>query len=235
MHNQSLFVKVVIWFMIFLMSVGFAALVIAPFMSGSSLFGGSDGRSATEELLQEARADVKRDRCTDEKDVPTGKRLDRCKDALLSVGSSYISLASPTQEDPEPPRDSQRNLDRAEDAYRAAYELDTKDADIAARYAGFLRDAGKSQEALDIWTTLVKANPKNEDYLIQKAGAQSQTQDLDGAIATYRLFLKRFPDSGQVEQIKEQIKTLQDQKKEQANGGGASALGGAGSAPITIN
>lgn len=232
MPNQSLFVKIVIWFMVFLMSIGFVGLVIAPFVGNSALFGGDpSGRDATREQLEEARADVRKDDCTDEKKPPKGERLERCKDALERLGASYRSLATPTETDTEAPRDSRRNLERAGDAWQALYELDPDDEDSATLYASYLRDSGKAQQSLDIWQKLVKENPQNEDYLLQLAGTHQALGDIDQTIATYRLFIRRFPDSGQVEQIREEIKNLQEQQEQQAAGGGAIGPDGQ---PITV-
>lgn len=229
MPNQSLFVKIVIWFMVFLMSVGFVGLVIAPFVSNTALFGGDpSGRSATQELVVEAREDVRRDDCTDTEDKPTGARLERCKDALERLASSYTTLATPGETDTEVPRDSRRNLERAGDAWRTLYELDPEDDESAARYAGFLRDSGKTQQSLDIWTRLAKENPENEDYLLQQAGAYTQLQQTDEAIATYRTFIRRFPESGQIEQIREEIENLREQQEQAAAGGGEAQ-------PITVS
>jgi tetratricopeptide (TPR) repeat protein len=229
MQNQSLFVKIVIWLMIFLMSVGFAALVIAPFVQTSSLFGGSgSGHDATKELVKEARADIKKDDCTDTKPPIEGKRLDRCKAAFQSLASSYTTLTRPEEDGGEVPRDAKRNFDRAGDAWRSLYELDKDDEDSAVRYADYLSQAGKSQQSLDLWTKLVNEHPKNEDYLLRQAGVYTQLQQLDKAIATYQLFKKQFPESGQIEQIDEEIKNLQEQKKQQAAGGGQNA-------PISVN
>ncbi len=230
MQQNSLFVKIVIWSMVFLMSIGFIGLVIAPFVGNTNLFGG-DARSATEEQLKDAQADVKKDDCADEKATYTDAQLKRCKEALQTVASAYTTLAQPEEGATELPRDGQRNIDRAGDAFRRLYEIDKTDDENAALYAGFLRDSGKSEQALKLWTTLVKQNPDDEDYLLQQAGGYTQTQQLDKAIATLRLYVKKFPDSGQIESIKEQIKSLQDQQKEQAAGGGAGAAGGA---PISI-
>lgn len=231
MSNQSVFVKIVIWFMVFLMSVGFAALVITPFM-GNGLFGGGDGRGATEELLEEARADVRSNKCTADK-VPAAKQ-ETCRDAFMQLGSAYQTLAYPSDDTAtELPKDSKRNLERAGDAYRAAYELDTKNEDAAKQYGAYLRDQGKYDQSITIWQALVKANPSTEDYLLQLAAAQSQGGKLDPAIATYTSFIKKFPDSGQLDSIREEINNLKQQKKDQAaqaaSGGG---LGGA--TPITV-
>jgi tetratricopeptide (TPR) repeat protein len=221
MNNQSTFVKIVIWFMVFLMSAGFAALVIAPFAQNLSVFGGDDGgRGATRELVDEARADIRKDNCADEKKKPTGKRLDRCKEAYQNLASSYTTLATPAEGDTAAPRDSKRNLERAHDAWKALYELDPADDESAVRYANSLRESGKTQQSLEIFQKLVKENPKNEDYLLAQAGSYEAIGNTDEAIATYRLFIKRFPESGQIEQIKEQIKNLQEQAKQQAAGGG---------------
>jgi tetratricopeptide (TPR) repeat protein len=219
MNNQSLFVKIVIWLMVFLMSVGFAALVISPF-AGGSLFGGSSGREATEELVDEARADVKKHDCADEDAKLTGKQLAACKDALQQLAAAYTTLAQPDEGATELPRDYQRNIDRAGDAYKRLYEIDKSDEDGTALYAGFLRDSGKTQESVDLWTVLVKQHPKNEDYLLNQAGGQQQLGDLDQAIATLQTYVKRFPDSGQIGTIKDEIKALRKQKQEQAAGGG---------------
>lgn len=229
MNNQSLFVKIVIWFMIFLMSVGFAALVISPW-AGSSFFGDSSGRGATEEIVSSARAKVEKYGCADEDAKLTQAEVKKCKNALKELASAYTTLAQPEEGATELPRDYQRNIDRAGVAFRRLYLLDKADQDNAALYAGFLRDTGKSQESLDIFTVLVKQHPKNEDYLLAQAGAQSQLQKTDEAIKTLQLYVKRFPDSGQVEQIKEEIKSLQKQQKEQAAGGGAAG----GNLPINI-
>ena len=235
MHNQSPFVKVVIWLMIFLMSIGFVALVITPFLGGGSFFGDDSGRGATEELVQEARADIEKDDCTDTKDRPTGKRLDRCKEALTQLASSYTTLASPDETTGESPRDAQRNIDRSLDAKKALYELDEADDDSAELYASGLREAGKAKQSLEIWTRLVKENPDEEDYLLQQAVAYQGTQETDKAIATFKAFVKKFPESGQVEAINEQIKTLQEQaKQEAANKVGTPGAAGAGNLPITV-
>lgn len=212
MHNQSLFVKLVIWLMIFLMSIGFAALVISPFVGNISLFGGGDGTNATQELLDESRAKVEKDHCVDAKEKITGARLKRCQSALRDVAASYTSLATPADGATEVPRDSKRNYARAGDAYKALYELDESNLENAALYAGYLRDSGDSKNAVKLWTKLVKADPENEDYLLQQAGAYEQAGDTDKAIATLRTFIKRFPDSGQISSIKDQIKSLQDKK-----------------------
>jgi tetratricopeptide (TPR) repeat protein len=229
MQNNSLFVKIVIWSMVFLMSIGFIGLVIAPFVGNTNLFGG-DARSATEEQLEEAQADVKKDDCADEKATYSKAQLARCKEALQTVASAYTTLAQPDEATPtELPRDARRNNERAGDAYKRLYEIDTTDNENAALYASYLRESGKSQQALDMWTKLVKADPKNEDYLLQQAGAYTQLQQLDKAIATLRLFIRKFPDSGRIDSIKEEIKALQDQQEQAAAGGGA-----AGGAPISI-
>lgn len=231
MSNQSLFVKIVIWFMVFLMSVGFAALVITPFM-GNGLFGGGDGRGATEELLEEARADVRENKCTAEK-VPAADQ-ETCRDAFMQLGSAYQTLAYPSDDTAtELPKDSKRNLERAGDAYKAAYDLDPTNEDAAKQYGAYLRDQGKFDQSIKIWQALVKANPKSEDYLLQLAAAQSQGNQLDPAIATYTSFVKKFPESGQLESIREEITNLKQQKTDQA---AQSAAGGAlgGGAPITV-
>lgn len=234
MQNNSIFVKIVVWSMVFLMSIGFIGLVIAPFVGQSNLFGG-DPRSATEEQLEEAQADVERDDCANEDAKFTGAKLERCKEALQTVASAYTTLAQPEETATEVPRDSQRNIERAGDAFQRLHEIDKDDDENAALYAGFLRDTGKSQQALEIWTALVKKNPNDEDYLLQQAGAYAQTQELDKAIATLRTYIRKFPDSGQIESIREQIKQLQDQQEQAAAGGGiGGAIGGAGGAPITV-
>jgi tetratricopeptide (TPR) repeat protein len=223
MNNNSLFVKIVIWSMVFLMSIGFIGLVIAPFMS-PSMFGGGSGRGATEELVAEARADLEKLDCANEDKTFTGAKLEDCQDALKRLASAYTTLAQPEEGAEELPRDSQRNIDRAGEAFQRLYEIDPKDDDNAALWAGFLRDTGKSEQALEVWTVLVKRNPNNEDYLLQQAGAYQQTQQLDKSIAALRLFVKKFPDSGQIDQIKEEIKSLQEQQKEQAAGGGQAPI-----------
>jgi len=233
MQNQSPFVKTVIWFMVFLMSVGFLALVIQPFVGGS-LFGSGDGRGATQELLDDARADVRADKCTAAPATITGKRQDRCVEALIELGSNYATLAQPptqtsADDKVEIPKDAQRSTDRAIDAYKAAYKLAPNTPEAAETYAGYLIEQGKAQEALPVWTALVKQNPAEEDYLLQQAGAFSQTNDTAKAIEAYQVFLKKFPESGQVDAIKDQIKTLEEQAKAAASGGG-----GAGNLPINV-
>lgn len=230
MQNNSIFVKIVIWSMVFLMSIGFIGLVIAPFVGNTNLFGG-DPRSATEEQLEAAQADIKKDDCADEDQKFSGAKLERCKEALQTVASAYTTLAQPEETATELPRDAQRNMDRAGAAFKRLYEIDPADEENAALYAGYLRDTGKSQQALDMWTKLVKDHPNDEDYLLQQAGGYTQTQQLDKAIATLRLYVKKFPDSGQVESIKEEIRSLQEQQEQQAAGGG---IGGAAGAPITV-
>jgi tetratricopeptide (TPR) repeat protein len=228
MHNQSTFVKIVIWFMVFLMSAGFAALVISPFASNLSIFGGSNGRSATKDLVTEARADIKKDHCDSTTDKPTGKRLARCEEAYKQLGSSYTTLSQPTGTETTPPRDSKRNTARAGEAYRALYELDKNNAENAAIYAGYLRDTQKTTQALEIFTALVKAHPNNQDYLLQQAGAYESSNQLDKAIEAFQLFIKRFPDDGQVSSVKDEIKALRKQQIDQTKQNSSAA-------PVTVN
>ena len=85
------------------------------------------------------------------------------------------------------------------------------------------------QQALAIWTALVKAHPRNEDYLLQQAGAYSSREPDDKAISTLRAFLKRFPELGAGrDRIKEQITQLEEQAKP------GSRRRGAGNLPISI-
>jgi tetratricopeptide (TPR) repeat protein len=228
MHNQSTFVKIVIWFMVFLMSAGFAALVISPFAQNLSLFGGNSGRGATKDLVDEARGDLKKDHCDSTKDKPTGKRLARCQEAYKQLGSSYITLSQPAPDETTPPRDSKRNMTRAGEAYRALYELDKTNAENAAIYAGYLRDAGKSALSLEIFTALVKAHPNNQDYLLQQAGAYESANQLDKAIEAFQLFIKKFPDDGQVDSVKDEISSLRQQQLEQTKQGSSAA-------PVSVN
>lgn len=236
MHNQSPFVKLVIWFMIFLMSVGFAALVVTPFIGGGSFFSGDGGRGATEDLVDEARADVRQNNCADPQGAVEGDRLERCKEALIQLASSYRTLAS-GNEDGSVPRDARRNVERSNDAYQALYELDPTDDDSAELYASSLRDNGKAQASLNIWTQLVKRNPEEEDYLLQQAASYEGTQQVDQAIATYEVFLRRFPDSGQIDAIKDQITGLEELQAQAAAGGvggpGAAGAGGPGGITAT--
>jgi tetratricopeptide (TPR) repeat protein len=227
MNNQSLFVKIVVWFMVFLMSVGFVALVIAPF-AGGSLFGQGGGREATEKLVAEAREDVRRDECADAEQEFTGERLERCKEALTQLASAYTTLARGEQDQEEMPRDAIRNYERAGDAFQRLYEIDTSDDDNAALYAGYLRDSGDARGSLEIWDRLVEENPGNEDYLLQKAGAHQQLQELDEAIAALQQYVEQFPDSGRIDSIREQIRGLERAQEQQAEGGGP------GGAPITV-
>lgn len=232
MNNQSMFVKIVIWFMVFLMSVGFAALVISPF-AGSSFLGSNSGRDATEQLVTDSRKDVEKYDCVNEGAKLSKSQVTKCKDALKQLASAYTTLAQPEEGATELPRDYQRNIDRAGEAFKRLYEIDKADDDNAALYAGFLRDTGKTQDSLDIFTALVKKNPKNEDYLLQQAGAYQQLNQIDDTIRVLNLYIKRFPDSGQIQNIKDEIKSLRKQQKEQAAGGGAA--GGLDTSNLPIN
>ncbi|MCZ4495603.1 MAG: Tetratricopeptide repeat, partial [Thermoleophilia bacterium] len=209
------------------MSVGFALLVISPFLGGASLFGSNDGRGATQELLDDSREKVREDNCSDTKKPPTGKRLARCQEAFTELGSAYQTLAAPiTNSDgtQEAAKDFQRNIDRATDAYKASYELDPTDVKSAERYAGFLQGQGKAALALPIWTALVKAEPNNEDYLLNLATAHQGNGDTDKAIATFNAFLKKFPESGSVDGVKEEIENIKEQEAQAAAGGGNVSL-----------
>ncbi|MCW2956837.1 MAG: hypothetical protein JWO69_1706 [Thermoleophilia bacterium] len=223
MSNQSMIVKVTVWFMVFLMSVGFAALVVQPFLGGASLFGDDSGRGATEDLLEESRAAVREDKCNDTEPKITGERLERCRKAYRDLGSAYQTLAVPITNDDgtqEAPADYERNLERAGDAYEAAYELDPSDTKTAETYAGYLQGQGKANLATPIWTQLVKSDPENEDYLLALAQSQQGANELDAAIATLRSYLKKFPESGEVDSVKDQIESIQEQQA-QASAGGA--------------
>lgn len=216
MQNNSWFVKFVIWFMIFLMSVGFAALVITPFLGGTSLFGGSDGTSAVEKQLEDARRDVRKNKCTEKGRTFTDKQADSCRNALTEVAQSYRSLATPQADATDYPKGYKQNLSRAQEAFRAAYMIDTKDADTAQDYAQFLIEQGNAAEAVTVLTPLEKADPKSEDLLKALAGAQANAQQYDPAIASYTAFIKRFPTSGQIDTIKETITQLKDAKEQAA-------------------
>ena len=222
MQNNSPFVKFVIWFMIFLMSIGFAALVIAPFLGGTSLFGGG-GTGATEQQLEDARKEVRDNKCAEDGRKFTDKQADTCRDALVSVAQAYRTLATPDADDTDYPKGYKQNLRRGLDAYRDAYLIDPTNAETAQDYAGYLQDlAGLGIEttgtadAIKVLEPLVKANPKDEDLLKNLANAQANSSAYDEAIASYTLFIKRFPNSGQVQTIKDTITQLKDAQKQQA-------------------
>jgi tetratricopeptide (TPR) repeat protein len=227
MNSQSWFVKFVIWFMIFLMSVGFAALVITPFLGGSSLFGGDNGRSATQTQLEDARKDVRKHNCSEEGRKFTAALVTTCRVALFTVSQSYRTLATPDETATDFPKGYKQNLARAQEAVREAYELDKTDADTAQDYAAFLQSQNLAGEAIPVLLPLVAKAPKDEDLLLSLASAQTNANKLDDAIATYTTFIKRFPTSGQVDSIKEQITQLKDQQKQAAAQGAAGGgLGG---------
>ena len=227
MNSQSWFVKFVIWFMIFLMSVGFAALVITPFLGGSSLFGNDNGKSATQTQLDEARGDVRKHHCSETGRTFTAKEKSTCREALITVAQSYRTLATPEQDATDYPKGYKQNLARAQEAFRDAYELDTTDTETAQDYAAFLVQQNSAASAVPVLQPLVKADPKNEDLLLALAAAQAAANKTDDAIASYTKFTKLFPTSGQVESIKEQINQLKDQKKQAATAGAAGGgLGG---------
>ncbi|MCW2949881.1 MAG: hypothetical protein JWN41_894 [Thermoleophilia bacterium] len=223
MQSNSWFVKFVIWFMVFLMSVGFAALVVTPFLSGSSLFGGGSGTSATQKQLDDARADVRKHKCGDSEHVTTAKQKATCRDALVTVAQAYRTLATPDETATDYPKGYKQNLRRGLDAYRQAYLLDPTEPETAQDYAVYLQQLQSAQieptgaqDAVKVLQPLVKSDPKNEDYLTALAQAQSSASDYDAAIATYTLFIKRFPNSGQITSIKEQIASLKEAKAQAA-------------------
>lgn len=235
MQSNSPFVKIVIWIMIFLMSVGFAALVIVPFAGNSSLFGGGgDDRSATQELLQEARSDVKKDDCANPKKYPAGKRLKRCKVAIGDLAAAYRTLATPPDpqgpdDEVEVPKDAKDNTRKATEMYKLLYDLDPKDRDSIQDLAGWYRDQGKAEESIPLWETLVKRYPDQPDYVLSLAGAQQGAGKTDEAKATFRSFLTKFPDrESDVEGVKAAIQSIEEQEAAQAAGGGA------GGQPITV-
>lgn len=224
MQSNSWFVKFVIWFMIFLMSVGFAALVISPFLGGTSLFGGNNGKSGIEDQLDEARADVRTNHCDDAKHTLTAKQTKACRDAFTSVGDLYNTLATPDQGATDYPKGYKENLKRGLEAYRAAYALDPKNSDAAQTYAANLQLLAQLQiestgtaDAIKVLEPLVKANPKDEDLLKNLASAQAANSSYDAAILSYATFIKRFPNSGQVATIKDTIVQLRDAKKQAAD------------------
>lgn len=236
--NQSWFVKAMIWVMVVLMSLGFVLLIVAPFVQGGSIFGGS-GRDATRDRLEESRTVLREERCTDD-DEPKGERLDRCKRALAEVGSAYVVLSRPDDSQatattvPEPPADAERNLDRAEDAFLRLYELDRTDQDSAQRLATFYRDRGTPADAaaaLPIWASLVKRYPDNPDYLYFQAIAAASAGKNDEAIATLKTFRKRFPNDGKADDAQDAITQLQ----QQAAGAGAAGGAAGGAPPVVVN
>ena len=101
MHNQSFFVKVTIWFMVFLMSVGFVALVITPFMGSAASSAATTAARRPQELLDEARADVEQGRVhVDRSPRRRGKRATAAARSLSELGSAYRSLAAPDRTGP---------------------------------------------------------------------------------------------------------------------------------------
>ncbi|MBC7461489.1 MAG: tetratricopeptide repeat protein [Thermoleophilia bacterium] len=216
MQNNSWFVKFVIWFMIFLMSVGFAALVITPFLGGTSLFGGGGGNNATEQQLKDARSNVRTHKCSTEGRTFTDKQATTCRNALTEVAQAYRSLATPQADATDYPKGYKQNLARAQEAFRAAYMIDTSDSGMAQDYAQFLLQQGDAAEAVTVLTPLEKADPKNEDVLKSLANAQASANSYDAAITSYTAFIKRFPASGQISTIKDTITQLKDAKQQAA-------------------
>ena len=60
-----------------------------------------------------------------------------------------------------------------------------------------------------VYRKLVALDPQDGSLLVQLASAQQQTGDTQGAIASYKSFLKLAPDDPLVDAVRQQLKSLQ--------------------------
>lgn len=227
--QPSLFTKVIIWLMVFLMSVGFAVLVIQPFLGGGG-GGGNDVRSTNKKLVDDARETMKEKHCLDTKTAPTGATLKACKKALSDMGAGYRNLATPDPNEvgpdgvPVTPKDSEVNIDKAQEAFEKLYALDKHDVSSIQTLGSFYRDIGKYDKALPMFALLVKDNPDDPDLLLEQASIAAAATKYDEAIKLYNTAIKRFKDDPDtIDSAKAGIKQVKDQQK-QASSGASSGL-----------
>lgn len=218
-------VKGVMLFMAFLMSVGFAVLIIQPFLGGS-LFGDPDGSGATRTLIKEARATVRTKKCAGK--MKPGKLRSSCKRALQDLGAGYQALAQPNQQTQEPAKNAERYMKQSLEAYQMLYELDPADDDSTQLLAASFAQQNKADKALPLYRRLAKENADNPDYLYAWGATAQQAQKNDEAKKAFQLLLKVAPEDASADTAREALKAIKEQEK-----AGPAAGGGAG-APISL-
>lgn len=202
-------VKAVMIMMVFLMTVGFAVLIIQPFLGGG--FGGSDPNKATRDIIDEARAAVRENDCA--KGMPAGKKRDACKEALLDIGSGYSSLAAPDQTTGEAPDGAKAYQSKSLEALRLLYSIDPTDKQGIEQLAAQYMLQSKYTDALPLYRNLATKYADEPDYMFAWGQSAQAAQKNDEAIKAYRLVIKTAPEDAVADSAREAIKQIKESEK----------------------
>lgn len=210
-------VKSVMIAMVFLMTVGFAVLIIQPFIGGGLNSG--DPNKATRQIIDEARTVVQKHSC--EKGMKPGAERTKCKQALLDLGSGYSTLAAPDPTTNEQPEGAKAYQSKALESLRLLYAIDPTDKTSIEQLAREYMVQNKSKDALPLYRSLATKYPAETDYMLAWAQAAQAANQTDEAKRIYRKIIAVAPEDGNADIARDALKQI----KQQASQGNNISLG----------
>lgn len=211
-------VKAVFAFMVFLMAVGYLVLVLNSFPGFTNLFtGAQSGDGATKSLIADAQKTVDKYNC--QAGMKPGPARTKCKRALEDIGSGYQTLSQPTDAAGTQPKDAQRNIDKSIEAFTLLVAIDPKSTTSKQALATAYTNGGKYELAMPLYKQLAAADPSNDLYLFAFAQTAAQANKKDVAIASFKKYLKLFPDSANTDNAKQALDALKNPQSGSAPAG----------------
>jgi len=216
-------VKAVFIFMVFLMSVGFLALILSSFPAFTNLISGSGGGTgSTQRIVDGAQKVIDQQHC--KAGMPAGPARNKCKTALEDMGAGYQTLSQPT--DPTAtslPVDAERNITKEVEAFQLLVAIVPKDKDSQQRLANAYMQVGKYAQAMPLYQSLTQQDPSNDLYLYAYARAAEGAGKKPEALKAYQQYVKLFPDESNAAAASAAIKSIQNP---QSAAGAVGAPGG---------
>jgi tetratricopeptide (TPR) repeat protein len=214
-------VKIVFAFMAFLMSVGYALLILSNVPSFRTAFGGGgSGRDSTKSAVSQAEDKVAKDHCAP---GVKGHIKSECVDNLQTIAAGYGTLSQPDQGSTQTVPDAQHDTDKMVEAYKLAVEIDPNNKDLSAAYGAALTQTGHSKDAEPVFEKLLKSASDQPDYYLGLAQAAQSAGDTATAKTTLQTFLKKFPDDANASTAQDQLDQL---NHPQSSGSSPISVGG---------
>ena len=206
-------VKSVMIAMVFLMTVGFAVLIIQPFIGGGLNSG--DPNKATRQVIDEARAVLHKNNC--EKGMRPGAERNRCKSALLDMGSGYSTLAAPDPTTNTAPAGAKRYQAKALESLLLLYAIDPTDKRSVEQLAREYMVQNKSKDAVPLYRSLAKKYPAETDYMLAWGQSAQAANQMDEAKRIYRSIIATTPDDANADIARDALKQIKDQASQGNN------------------
>lgn len=219
MYNRR--TKIFFGFMVIVMGIGYPLLLLSNTSAFQGLMGNStSGSGQTEKLVKDARTSVRKHDC--EAAAKSSKRVtkskvDACTEDLRKLGSGYLALAAPVQQDDgtvgDVPADADDNIAKAVEAYKLWQQIAPTDEDADRALASAYANSNSFDKAEAIYAKLTKANPDDGDTQYQYGILAYQAKDNATALQVLKAYAKAFPDDQNAEQAKELISAINEASK----------------------